>query len=303
MYLNLLAFSNRPTDKISHTLLSCPRKAMAPAAKRRKTRKAYPLPVNKIGRCRKTGKSSGSCLPDSVLRSISPQTKKACPPGADHCILDNAGPALSETERKQFRMLLRPRYPNEWKNDPDAWLDNFQIDSVMKQYAADYPSFKFLGVFPMDFSAPDPYKKSHDGSQKCLSEELCNINLKQNYAQGFRGIGAVFNLDPHFKSGSHWVGLYININHIARPEIYYFDSYGMRVPRLIARLMKSFKFQNKNTRLAWNSRRFQFSDSECGMYSMYFLISMLSGVSFEKFCHNPVPDKEMYELRKILFSN
>ena len=52
----------------------------------------------------------------------------------------------------------------------------------------------------------------------------------------------------------------------------------------------------------WNSRRFQYSDTECGMYSMYFLIAMLSGISFKKFCHTAVPDSEMYMLRKILFS-
>jgi len=38
------------------------------------------------------------------------------------------------------------------------------------------------------------------------------------------------------------------------------------------------------------------------MYSMYFLIAMLSGISFKRFCHSAVPDGEMYKLRTILFS-
>lgn len=271
---------------------------------RKHTRKNLPLPIKKIHKCRYSQKSKTSCLPAKILRSIPANIRKTCDPGADHCILDHTQSVLSETDRKQARTLLRPRYPSEWINDPDAWLDNFQIESVMRQFEADNPSFKFYGVFPMDFSAPDPYKKTEGGSQqKCLNEELCTINLEREYNQGFRGLGAIFNLDPHFKSGSHWVGLYINIKNAEIPEVYYFDSYGMRVPRLIARLMKSFKFQNKKTRLMWNSRRFQFSDTECGMYSMYFLIAMLSGIPFKKFCHTAVPDKEMYELRKTLFSH
>jgi len=271
--------------------------------------KKYPLPITSIQRCRitrKNKKGATSCLPGEILDSIPENIKKSCSPGADHCILDRASNVMNETERKHARMLLRPRYPTEWINDPDAWLDNLQIESVMTQFEQDTPQFKFYGVFPIDFSAPNPYQQSKsDGSpsaQKCLNEELCNIQLAREYEQGFRGLGAIFNLDPHFKSGSHWVGLYINIRNISIPEVYYFDSYGMRVPRLIGRLMKSFKFQNKKTRLMWNSRRFQFSDTECGMYSMYFLIAMLSGISFRRFCHLAVPDGEMYKLRNILFS-
>lgn len=268
-----------------------------------KTKKnKFPLNVYSIGKCRGTKKTSlhKSCLPSDILKKISIEKKKKCEPGADHCLLDNTNDILSETQRKQLRTQLRPRYPAEWKNDPDAWLDNFQIESVMRQFEKDNPHFKFYGVYPMDFSAPNPYRLSSDA--KCLHEEMCNIQLKHEYEIGFRGLGFIFNLDPHYKSGSHWVAMYINLNSVITPEIYYFDSYGMRVPKLIARLMKSFKFQNKKTRLMWNSRRFQFSDTECGMYSMYFLIAMIRGISFKKFCHISVPDSEMYTLRHILFS-
>ena len=35
-------------------------------------------------------------------------------------------------------------------------------------------------------------------------------------------IGMVINLDEHWKRGSHWVGLYANID---KSQIYFFDSY------------------------------------------------------------------------------
>jgi hypothetical protein len=156
-----------------------------------------------------------------------------------------------------------------WDKDPDMWLDNFNIANVMKQYEQSFPWFRFLGVFPIDFSMPDPYLTT--GEKKCLYKETCDIQLKREYDKGVRGIGMIFNLDPHNKGGSHWVALYINLNDIRKPFIGYFDSYGYKTPEMIARLMRSFTLQVKGCELAYNARRFQFGHSECGMFSMYYL--------------------------------
>jgi hypothetical protein len=170
----------------------------------------------------------------------------------------------------------------------------------MKQYQDAYSWFKFLGVFPIDFSAPDPYKR--DGTAKCLYKETCELNLVDEYNKGIRGIGMIFNLDPHFKGGSHWVSLYINIKNIKKPFVGYFDSYGYKVPALIAKLMRSFKLQISTCKLGYNARRFQYGDSECGMFSMYFIVCMLCGIPFNDFCKDSVNDDYMLQLRKIMFS-
>lgn len=223
-----------------------------------------------------------------------------CEAGEEHCLLDKA--PIAEEEKKQLRkQYLRPRRPKAWMNDPDQWLDNFNIQAVMKQYEEAYPWFKFLGVFPIDFSAPDPYQR--EGAPKCLNKEICDLKLQEEYDKGVRGIGMVFNLDPHFKGGSHWVALYINLEDIKKPCIYYNDSYGYPVPKLIARLMRSFKLQIKTCELGFNARRFQYGDSECGMFSLYFLICMISGIPFKSFCKDSVDDKFMLALRQILFAN
>jgi hypothetical protein len=112
----------------------------------------------------------------------------------------------------------------------------------------------------------------------------------------------VFNLDPHYKSGSHWVGLYINLKNINEPFVGYFDSYGYKTPELIERLMKSFRLQISTCKLGYNARRFQYGHSECGMFSLYFIICMISGISFQDFCKDSVNDKFMLQLRQILFS-
>jgi hypothetical protein len=247
-----------------------------------------------------------SCMPRGVYEKIAKQLQvslhnvfkaSGCGEGENHCLLDKS--ALDETEKKELRkQYLRPRYPKEWLKDPDMWLDNFNIEAVMKQYEEAYPWFKFMGVFPIDFSAPDPYTNK----SKCLYNEICSLQLKAEYEKGVRGIGFIFNLDPHFKGGSHWVGLYIDINDIKNPFCAYFDSYGYKTPALIARLMRSFRIQIPTINLGFNARRFQYGGSECGMFSMYFLICMIHGIPFKEFCKDSVNDTFMLELRKILFS-
>jgi hypothetical protein len=269
------------------------------------------LSLNDFTRCnpKSTRKSKNKCLPNKIYSEISKSLKIknddkklfhsiGCQPGEEHCLLDKA--PINDNLKKELRkQYLRPRRPKNWDSDPDMWLDNYNIIHVMNQYQEAYPWFKFLGVFPIDFSAPDPYNPN--SQNKCLYKETCDLNLKNEYNKGIRGIGMIFNLDPHFKGGSHWVGLYINLNNITKPFVGYFDSYGYKVPPLIARLMRSFKLQINTCQLGYNARKFQYGDSECGMFSMYFIICMMCGVPFKNFCKDSVNDDYMLQLRKILF--
>jgi hypothetical protein len=278
------------------------------------TRRKKKLALSDFTRCNPaaTRKSTNKCLPSSVYSSVAKRLgvrndaksvaeAVGCGAGEEHCLLDKA--PMGEEEKKELRkQYLRPRRPKAWKGDPDQWLDNFNIMAVMKQYEEAYPWFTFLGVFPIDFSAPDPYQHN-GGAPRCLYKETCNLKLTEEYAKGTRGIGMVFNLDPHFKSGSHWVALYIDLHDIKKPGVWYNDSYGYKVPALIARLMRSFKLQIKGCELGFNARRFQYGDSECGMFSLYFLICMICGIPFKSFCKSSVDDGFMLALRNILFAN
>jgi len=270
------------------------------------------LSLDEIGKChpqqKKEKVSTKGCLPSSVYRKLTAKrgsnrnhlyTGVGCEKGHDHCLLDKS--TLPEEEKKRLRKTyLRPRIPKEWKSKPNTWLDNFNIQHVMKQYEEAYsPSFRFLGVFPIDFSSPNPYRTN--GKVSCLNEELCKLDIVKEYHNGVRGIGMVFNLDPHDKSGSHWVALYINLQSIKQPIVGYFDSYGYEIPEMIERFMQSLTLQVKNCLLAYNGRRFQYGHSECGMFSMYFLICMIHGITFQDFCKDAVHDRSMLELRSILF--
>jgi hypothetical protein len=254
---------------------------------------------------------ANGCIPTSYLRKIVGklgggssdgtnirahlEKKLGVPADAEWTFVD----ALPIDDKEKSRLkeeYLRPKQPDSWKSDPDMWLDSTNIESVMKQYEEDYPTFKFLGPFPIDFAAPDPYSGAKD---KCLIGEICDLNLKQSAAAGKLQVGIIYNTDPHNKSGSHWIANYVDI---PKHRCYYFDSYGYEAPKQIQKFMQWLVLQDPQMKLAYNARRFQFKGSECGMYSMYFISRMLFGEDFRHFCRRAPPDGEMLRLRKWMFS-
>lgn len=206
---------------------------------------------------------------------------------------------LPESEKVTLaKSYLRPEQPAKWKEDPDMWLDSLNIESVMKQYEEAFPEFEFMGPFPIDFAAPDPYNRS-GGPKQCLIKEICGLKMEDALKQGTKSIGIIYNLDPHFKDGSHWVANYIDI---PKHKCYYFDSYGYEPPKQVATFMKWLTTQDPKMKLMYNARRFQHLGSECGMYSMYFIIRMLAGDQFRPFCRRQPRDSIMLDLRDWLFS-
>jgi hypothetical protein len=247
-----------------------------------------------------TRRNSKSCVPQSIMkRVVSRNTRrgggKECSKNNTRCIVETSD--LNQNEKKEIlNTYFRPAMPQGWKRDPDMWLNSDDIQVVMKQYEKACPEFRFLGVVPIDFSAPDPYTQS--SGPKCMNDQFCHVDVAAERAAGKKILGAIFNLDPHYKGGSHWVGLAIDLQ---RNKVYYFDSYGMPPPSQVARFMRYLTLQDKRFVLESNGRRFQYSDTECGMYSMYFIIRMIQGANFKNFVRNPISDKWMLKFRKVLF--
>ena len=217
----------------------------------------------------------------------------------ERCWLEKS-PMNSDKKKIIQDYYFRPAMPKSWSKDPDEWLDSNNIKDVIKQYEDIYPEFKFFGTNPIDFAAPDPYTEGAAKEGKCIEDAICKMKLNRLSDEGKTKLGFIYNLDPSNKGGSHWIASFTDI---PAHRTYYFDSYGMKPPAQIARFMRSLTLQDPKMKLEYNSRRFQFGDSECGMYSIYFLISMLEGDSFKQFCRRAPNDSVMLKLRTILFNS
>jgi len=275
---------------------------------RNNTRKIKKLPSPGPEQCHpKVGKSrpSEGCIPQEILTEVATKLNIEANRSAIEKALNvtpkheytfvKALPIEEPRKMELIRNYLRPKQPDDWKSDPDKWLNSLDIEYVMNQYEDAYPNFEFMGPYPIDFAAPDPYKK--DG--KCLIQEMCELRVSESLANGTQYIGIIYNLDPHFKGGSHWVAVFIDL---VKHKTYYFDSYGMEAPQQIQKFMKWLTTQDKDMKLFYNGRRFQYQNSECGMYSMYFIIRMLMGDDFKRFSRKAPPDAFMLDLRDWLFS-
>ena len=196
--------------------------------------------------------------------------------------------------------VFKPIMPEEWYSNPREWLSNFDIDDVMRQYEDKHQDFEFIGPVPIDFD--EELSFGH-----CVSDELCKINLNSLYKKGVRYIGVIFNLDKHNQSGSHWIAMFCNLK---KCEVNYWDSYGINPPKEVSKLMNRIKNQSQlipslrnKFVININQKRHQFKGTECGVYSMMFIIRQLDGESFKEITDNIIKDDEIFKKRKELFIN
>lgn len=191
------------------------------------------------------------------------------------------------------RRLYRPRGPNSGFK----WLNTFDIMKVMDQYEHKYEDYKFLGAVPIDF---DKLSLLIPGTDI----PLANLDFKKMEDMGKTRLGIIFNLDPHDKPGSHWVGMFIDLK---KGHALFFDSYGSRPPKEVRTLMLRLDryFENKKIKsrvVDYNKLRHQYKNSECGVYSIAFILRMLAGDSFKNINKNKVSDDEINQCRNVYFS-
>lgn len=211
---------------------------------------------------------------------------------------------------------FRPRGPVK----KHEWLSTLHINSVLIQYTESFKDFLMFGSLPIDFKeikVPISYDNFFE-------------RLSKWHAKGIHRLGWVFNLDRHDQPGSHWVSLFADIHN---NQVYFFDSaenHQKHKPnKNILELMKTIAIwcyynnfkksppHNKDCDLQWfgssknfiekvvdvryNTVQHQYGNSECGVYSINFIVSMLNDNNFDKYVNNPISDKAMNEFRKKYF--
>ena len=195
--------------------------------------------------------------------------------------------------------LFAPTAPSSWKTNPNEWLSSSDIDAVMKQYMKIYKCFQFFGPAPIDFD------KVITGS--CVEKSLCSINIKELMDAGKFKIGISLNTDPHNERGEHWISMFINIK---KGVIFFFDSAGTKAPKQVIslsdRIIKQglelsppikFKFDQNYP------KQHQYTTTECGMYSLYFIVSMLEDKLSQQYLKTHIiTDKYIQKLRKIYYN-
>ena len=212
---------------------------------------------------------------------------------------------LSTTSTSSLNLSdnFKPQYPNKWYSNPNEWLSNLDIDKVMCQYEKAYDCFEFIGPTPIDFNSRDTSKMDN----QCVCNKMCTFSLKSHLDSHKTKIGIIFNTHPHCKTGEHWISLFINIK---KREIFFYDSVGNKMPNevdsFIKRLCKQGKELTPPIHFKVDSNEdveHQRGDTECGMYSLFFIIHMLIDKLTPKYIKTHVfTDDYIQTFRKKLFN-
>ena len=209
--------------------------------------------------------------PEKTIKTNNPKMiwnelhKKVDNCGREDCWLDLIEDEYLREDLK--KTMFAPFQPEEWKRNPTTWLTNHDILKVLEQYETAYPGFKFIGPTPIDFDSTPLYYYG-----KCVCQELCTMDTDKYLSEDIHNVGIIFNLDKHNSSGSHWVSMFIDLQN---KDVYYFDSNGVKPPKEIKDLIHKLQ-KEKHFKSHINEFEHQMQNTECGMYSMYFIISMLT---------------------------
>uniref|UniRef100_A0A6C0J4E8 Ubiquitin-like protease family profile domain-containing protein n=1 Tax=viral metagenome TaxID=1070528 RepID=A0A6C0J4E8_9ZZZZ len=199
---------------------------------------------------------------------------------------------------------FRPNGPEK----RSEWLSTNDINHVVYQYEKIYDNFNFFGAVPYDF-------------QDLPILDVYNVNFNNLLNNNKSRIGLVINLDKHTESGSHWVSLYSDFK---KNQIYFFDSFakkpGKEIKTFLGQIL-NFLYEKKYNKtlkeemiftkdpslesfdVRYNKIRHQFKSSDCGVYSINFILRLLKGESFDYITKNITKDDDMNECRKVYFSN
>jgi len=254
------------------------------------------------------GKTIRHTAPKKIWTDLK-QKLKTC--DREDCWLDTVTDPL--VRRKLDKQSFAPDHPAEWKKNPDTWLSNFDIRDVLKQYEPMYKNFKVIGPSPIDFDT----RPVEEGGE-CVWEDLCTFDLKKLLDSGKTKLGIVFNLDKHDQGGSHWISMYVDLDD---KYLFFMDSAGDPPPKEVDVLAKRIIAQGLELSPKMQLQYYensplehQHGNNECGMYSLYFIITMLTNQTEKKIFKNyadkiaffkkkRIPDKYIHKYRKKYFNS
>lgn len=240
------------------------------------------------------------CVSKDIIKSISKiedaetalnSIKKKTECQTEYCALakladsDKYAP-IRATLLKEMNAKFKPVGPR----NSTKLTSNSNLDETLQMWAKKFPSF-----FPFDFCMIDFQK-----TRTCLLGRIQIDDVFKKYTHA----GCILNTDVETGKGKHWVCIFMDDRKIPR-TIEYFNSSGNPPPKHILNWMtQTAKSMKKQTKVVVvSNRRLQNSKTECGLYCLFFIRARCEGLPYEKFREYNIPDKDMIEFRKHVFTS
>jgi hypothetical protein len=212
---------------------------------------------------------------------------------SERCVVNSIDKQFYNENKKKFYKVERSCEWDETGNSTNKWLTNIDIENILGQYTS--AAYRLIGVLPIDFAIQFPALMHQD-----------------KFSYKGKRLLFVFNLDYSFGPGTHWVAMYVSLDCKSKNYgIYYYDSYGDKPPYEIdeyAKFLKKSLFDTYTTKnncvceYTYNKAHHQVVGYECGMFSLHFLINMVTDAyTFAEYSALKLSDKVMKSLRDNYF--
>ena len=198
--------------------------------------------------------------------------------------------------REHTDKIIATRFKPAGPANSTAWLNNDNIDHTIHQWSKIYPKFLHIPFQMIDFDKNETH--------------LAQVNLVDEYQRGMRRMGCVINTDKSTGSGIHWFCIYIDMTDDKKWTLEYFDSAGDYPKKSVhewlnnqrALLSAAHAGQAIEVVDVTRSNQLQRSTTECGVFSLWYILSRLNGIPYSYFSQpNATDDKMMYKFREFLF--
>lgn len=225
------------------------------------------------------------------------KAKRATNCNSESCVLKSK--ALEEIiGPSNVQKIIQTRFKPEGPSHSTEWLNNDNIDYVIYQWSKIYPGFLHIPFQMIDFDEQNT--------------RLAQVDLVEEYEKGTRKMGCVINTDKSSGSGIHWFCIFIDM--LQGPEkkwsLEYFDSAGDYPKKSVhiwlnnQRSKLAIKYPKQIVEVVdvTRSNQLQKSSTECGVFSLWYILSRLNGVPYTYFSQpNAINDDMMYKFRQFLF--
>jgi hypothetical protein len=199
---------------------------------------------------------------------------------------------------------LEERFKTAGPRNSTALLNNKHIDDVLRKW-----SKIFIDFFPCPFSMIDidnfALGRINILDVLCGNETFYAGPVKGKIKRKCKTFACVINTDHSSGPGKHWVCVFVDCRKPEEFTIEYFNSSGRLPNRNITIWMDKTKAVLndvcKNVVIKTSQNKHQYSETECGVYALYFIRHRLEEVPYEYFQENIIPDDVITEFRQHIF--
>lgn len=198
-----------------------------------------------------------------------------------------------QTSDKILRSEFIPQGP---ANSTDL-LDNFNIDETLEQWANKSQSEFNKKVYHVPFQMIDFAK---------TGSEFAYLDPLELQEQGFNAFMVVFNTDVSTGPGKHWFAIFGDLQK-DKIVLEYFNSSGFPPKIEITTWLEDTCANIKKRKMdceilnVANGRQLQYSRTECGVWSLVYILSRLLNHEPEWIMQTNANDLDMIEYRRRLF--